>query len=181
MHNQVDIFRKKEYIRWFLNAYKLKKEEMEKVLIYLLHNPELLEKIHFVEDIRNLSNALLISANDAQTISFILRIDNVYYYEVDEFLDQLSKYPPEKLHVWLSFNRDYMCSLCKEILVSSPKTKKQALHQKIIEDLELEINKKIYADQIRRTELLMQIDYAIENNDQETFFKLSSELKKLAS
>ena len=181
MYKKVDLFRKKEYIRWFLNTYKLKKPEMEKVLQTLLQNPELLEKVQFIEDIRNLSDAVLISTNDAQTISFILRLNNIYYYDVDEFLEQLNNYPPPELYVWLSFNRDYICSMCTEILSGPPKTYRQAMNQRVIQDLEQELHKKLYSKEVRRKELLMLIDRAIENNDTEMFVKLSEEYKKLVS
>lgn len=181
MKKQIDNFRKKEYMRWFLNTYKMKKPEMEKVLTTLLHNESLLEKVHFVEDIRNLSNAVLISSNDAQTISFILRVDNIYYYEVDEFLHQLNNFPPDNIYLWLSFNREYMCSMCSEVLEGSSANKKIALNQRVIADLEQEINKKLFSQEIHKKELLMLIDYAIELNDQNMFAKLSNEYKKLIS
>lgn len=180
MHKQVDIFKKKEYIRWYLNTYKLKKPDTEKVLHLLLQETYLLEKVHFIEDIRNISNAILISTHDSHTISFILRLDNIYYYEVDEFINQLKNFPPDNIYLWLSFNRDFMCSMCKEVLVDSPQTKKIALNQRVIKDLEHEIHKSFFARDVYKKELLLLIDQAIETNDQELFYKYSEEYKKLA-
>lgn len=52
MTSSVPIVDKKNFVRWFLKNFQLKRRECVWILNYLLSNDELLENIHFVEEAR---------------------------------------------------------------------------------------------------------------------------------
>ncbi len=46
----VSVDEKKDYLRWFLNKHQLKRRESVWILNYILGKPEMLDKVHFVEN-----------------------------------------------------------------------------------------------------------------------------------
>lgn len=49
MQTPVSVNEKKDFIRWFLNHYQLKRRECVWILNYLMSHDSLMEKVHFVE------------------------------------------------------------------------------------------------------------------------------------
>ena len=49
MATPVSVNEKKDFIRWFLNHYQLKRRECVWILNYLISHDQLMEKVHFVE------------------------------------------------------------------------------------------------------------------------------------
>lgn len=84
------------------------------VLQLILENEQLLERVTIVDDIRYLPDAVLISATDTDTVSYLLRLGNTYFEYVQDFVAHLKAFLPEELFVRLSFNKDIVCYHCKE-------------------------------------------------------------------
>ncbi len=167
------VYQKKRYIRWFLDTYELKNPRTAKILNFIANNDELLQKIYFVEDVRRLPNALIISSTDASTVSFLCRIDDCYYEDIDEVIQILNTEPPEELFIRLSFNREFLCFICETVLDFKPDVGNKIFYHQVVRSLEDEMNGKIIKKQERKADLMSQIDNALENGDKEKFMKLS--------
>ena len=148
----LEIQRKKAFISWFLEAFKLKKPDAGRVLQLILGNEQLLRRVQLVDNIRFLPTAVLISSQDAKTVSYLLKIDNRYFEDIDEFMEALQDTGEEQIYVCLSFNREFVCAYCPD---------------------------KAMPQQRRRQELLWQIDEALDRRDRGTFMRLTGELKEL--
>ena len=46
----ISVNEKKEFVRWFLNNYQLKRRECVWILNYLMSHDQLMEKVHCVEN-----------------------------------------------------------------------------------------------------------------------------------
>ena len=57
----VSISDKKDFIQWFFNRYEVRKRESAWLLSYLSSDDELLKRVHFVENLRNLPKTIMIS------------------------------------------------------------------------------------------------------------------------
>ena len=94
----------REFIEWFLRSRELKYEPARKLLHYLVDNPDLLQRVEFVEDIVSFQNAALISAKEAPTHPFLFRWRGRVRYNVDDALNDLKSALPVRFRIWLSFD-----------------------------------------------------------------------------
>lgn len=179
MKDALLLHKKKKFITWFLETHSLKRPDTAKILGCLLDNERLLSGVHFVEDIRCLPNAVIISAEDSSTVSFLCRINNEYHENVDEIIAHLEMAPPAELFVWLSFDREFMCSLCANVLEGRPEVGRHLVYYRVVRELEKELNLAFQARDKHKIKLLQQIDDTLERGDRERFLVLSSLYKEL--
>jgi uncharacterized protein YpiB (UPF0302 family) len=177
-HKVLQLYKKKGYIKWFLNRNLLKDPQTAKILIHILENEELLDKVRFIEDLRPYETALLISSEDAKTVSFLLRIEDSYYEDIDMFIEDLSKKEIEALYIWLSFDREFLCSACSGVLYESPEVKFKKQAQSLIYKLENEIISNITKKDKLRKEILLKIDNALVEGKVDEFFQLTERLRE---
>lgn len=179
MENVVMVHKKKQLIQWFLNNFALKRPEAAKILNLFLRRDSLLINSHFVENVRNLPNALIISAVDSVTVSFLCRINDVYYEDIDEIMAIMEFAPPDSLYVWLSFDRDLMCSVCQTVFEVKPEVNSELFYYQVVKEIEQEIGTRIKVREECKQGLLAEIDLALDCQDRENFYKLSERYKEL--
>jgi uncharacterized protein YpiB (UPF0302 family) len=179
MKETVQLMKKKKFINWFLETYRLKTPDAAKILGAVKANEDLLRHTHFVENVRCLPSAVIISAQGAETVSFLCRINNVYYEDIDEFIALLEYDPPEELYVWLSFNREYLCSMCDIVLGAKPDIDNRIFYHKVIKNLERELNFKVRDIAERKKRLVSEIDQALVQGDKDRFMALSELFKEM--
>ncbi|MHB9096114.1 MAG: YpiB family protein [Eubacteriales bacterium] len=179
MRDAALIMKKKRFISWFLETYKLKRPESAKILRFLGESDELLKVVHFVENVRQLPSALIVSAQDAATVSFLCRINNVYYENVDQIMAHLEYDPPEELFVWLSFDREFLCSMCDIVLGIKPEVENKIFYHQVVKKLEKELKFKVRGTKDRKHQLLAEIDTALEKRDKARFLDLSELYREL--
>lgn len=148
----VEIQQKRAFIGWFLEAFKLKKPDAARVLKHILESERLLRRVQFVDSVRFLPTAVLISSRDAKTVSYIMKIDNRYFEDVDEFIEDLVDTGEEVIYLCLSFNREIACAFCPD---------------------------KIMPQAPRRQQILRLIDETLDRRDRSEFMRLTGELKEL--
>ena len=168
--------RKKEYIQWFLNRHHLKSPETSAILQYILENDQLLDRVSIVEDIRYLPDAILVSATDADTVSYLLRLNNTYFEYVQDFLAHLRAFPPDELFVRLSFNKDIVCYHCKN-RQSEYNTNNSMTDE--IWDIVARLEEDFGAREKQLKELLKLIDNSLDIGNQAEFYRLTSEYRRL--
>lgn len=179
MKETVQLMKKKKFIDWFLEAYRLKTPETVKILEFIYKNESLLRCTHFVENVRCLPNAVIISAQGAETVPYLCRINNVYYEDIDQFIMQLESDPPQELFVWLSFNREFLCAMCDIVLGVKPDIDEKIFYHRVVKDLERELNFKLRGMEERKQRLVSEIDNALIQGDRELFMELSALFKEM--
>lgn len=179
MKEAVQLMKKKKFINWFLETYRLKTPGTAKILEAVMAREDLLRRTHFVENVRRLPSAVIISAHGAETVSYLCRINNVYYEDIDEFIAMLEYDPPEELFVWLSFNREFLCSMCDIVLGIKPELDDKIFYHQVIRDLERELNFKVRDISERKNKLMTEIDQALIRGDKDSFMALSSLFKEM--
>lgn len=167
------LYLKKRYIKWFLDSFLLKEPETIKVLSFIYSNDELLEKVHFVSDIRKLPNAMLLSAAGTHTVSFLFRLNGDYYEDINQIVSTLSNTPPKELFVRLAFNQDNMCSYSQDVLEPVPEVRNKVFYQQVVKDLEEELNKTAKLRMEGKEYLLKKIDKALKQGNRDLFYKYS--------
>lgn len=203
----ISLMRKRDYLEWFLANYTLKEEGLRPILEYMKDSRVILEKIRFVENIRPYDSGLLISSKDSQTVSYLLRIDGLYYEDIEEFFHALKNEQYTKLFVWLSFDRSFLCNLCEkqnpenevstqlDVKGTTEKGKRvvkgivkpdikglgtaKVSFQDTAREVFHDLEKEIKAKELRRMALLERIDDALDNRDERLFKALVLELKKI--
>ncbi|PKM81489.1 MAG: hypothetical protein CVU89_09300 [Firmicutes bacterium HGW-Firmicutes-14] len=179
MEEAILVYKKKKYIDWFLEKHRLKRSDTAKILEFLIDNEELLIKTHFVEDVRYLPNALLISAVDSSTVSFLCRLNDRYYEDIDEIMNLLDSLPPEDFFVRLSFKSTVISSLQRAVLNNKQDIRRKIFYHQVVKRLEWELTRAIICKERHKTTLLAQIDLALQEGDKEKFFDLTAEFKKI--
>lgn len=167
--------RKKEYIQWFLNRHHLKSPETAAILQHILEN-ELLDRVTIVDDIRYLPDAVLISATDADTVSYLLRLGNTYFEYVQDFIAHLKAFPPDELFVRLSFNKDIVCYHCKERQCAC---ETEAGFDGEVWDIIARLEEDFTTREKQLKELLRLIDKALDIGNRVEFFRLTEEYRQL--
>ncbi|MCL5935452.1 MAG: YpiB family protein [Firmicutes bacterium] len=179
MKETVQLMKKKKFINWFLETYRLKTPGTAKILKAVIAHEGLLRRTHFVENVRCLPSAVIISAKGAETVSYLCRINNVYYEDIDEFISLLEHDPPEELFVWLSFNREFLCSMCDIVLGVKPDVDDKIFYHRVVKDLERELNFKVRDIAERKEKLVSEIDQALVKGDKDRFMALSALFKEM--
>lgn len=167
------LYLKKRYLKWFLDSFVLKEPEAAKILSLISSSEELLEKIHFVDDVRKLPNAMIVSAGGTQTVSFLFRLNGVYYEDINQILALLSNKPPGELFIRLSFNKEIFCTFCDTVLEPSTEVKKRIFYHRVLQDLEKELNEKVNLKIASKKYLMNQIDKALKQGNRDMFYKYS--------
>ena len=77
MATPVSVNEKKDFIRWFLNHYQLKRRECVWILNYLMSHDQLMEKVHFVEQAQYCPRGLIMSTHCVDKVPFRFYKENV--------------------------------------------------------------------------------------------------------
>ena len=75
MTAMVPVAAKKDFVRWFLKRYKLKRRECVWILNYLLSHEQLLQNVHFTDEAHYCPRAMVISYDEIgkYSVSFLQR------------------------------------------------------------------------------------------------------------
>ena len=180
MSNWVSTTEKRHFIKWFLDHHQLKHKDARMLLEYLLKNHHILENLSFTENIRLKENTIVISTINSDEPGFL------YYYnqrktdDVSKALGNFMSNPAEKINLILHFygkqtNHRYLQLV--EPAVDSFKRYKQ--FQQDSKEADLLIDQLLIEEEINI--LKLQIDHALDQNDQEAFKRLVARLNELKS
>lgn len=179
MEEAILVYKKKKYINWFIENCRLKLPETVKILEFLIEREELLANTHFVRNIRYLPNALLISAVDTGTVSFLCRIGGRYYEDLAQIMVRLGQLPPQDFFVWLSWGEKKSCPVSQAVLTDKPEVRQKLYYHQVIKQLEQNLTRQTLARERHRFLLLAQIDLALERRDRKKFLDLTARYKRV--
>jgi uncharacterized protein YpiB (UPF0302 family) len=178
MATPVSVNEKKDFIRWFLNHYQLKRRECVWILNYLMSHDQLMEKVHFVDQAQYCPRGLVMSTHCIDKVPFRFYKENVMTTDAEKSFHDIRLNRDEEIYIQLNFNASNQAHQYVAVLEENPYMPK---HLQINEnDRELaEQFLKASIERFKREKLLSQIDEALDKQDRSTFLILTKQLNNL--
>ncbi|WP_053219407.1 ReoY family proteolytic degradation factor [Virgibacillus senegalensis] len=178
MNTPISIKDKKEFIRWFLRNYQLKRRESVWILNYLINHENLLERVHFIREARYCPRGIVISTFCSEEAPFRFYKNHIVTTDAEKSFHDIRLNRKDPVYIQLNFKNANQSASYVAVLEDNPYlpddyfiTKKDRLAARNL------LDKSIYDNQKQR--LQSQIDLALDNRDQRTFSRLIKELKEL--
>lgn len=178
MTTPVSVNEKKDFIRWFLNHYQLKRRECVWILNYLMSHDQLMEKVHFVDQTQYCPRGLVMSTHCVDEVPFRFYKENVMTTDAEKSFHDIRLNRDEDIFIQLNFHAANKAPQYAAVLEENPFIP-QSLHvneqdRLIAEQVLLESLQKF-----QKEKLLRLIDEALDEKDKETFNHLAKQLEKL--
>jgi uncharacterized protein YpiB (UPF0302 family) len=178
MATPVSVNEKKDFIRWFLNHYQLKRRECVWILNYLMSHDQLMEKVHFVEQAQYCPRGLIMSTHCVDKVPFRFYKENVMTTDAEKSFHDIRLNRDEDIFIQLNFHAANQAHQYAGVLEENPFVPRH-----------LQVNEKdgIIAEQLlqssierfQREKLLQLIDEALDKQDRKAFHVLTEKLNKL--
>lgn len=169
---------KKQFIRWFLKRYDLKRRECVWILNYIVGDDAILSHVHFVEDAHFCPRALVISTTESDGIPFRFYKGNVVTADPEKSFHDLRMNAEEDVFIQLNFPKQPPTELYMSVLEENPFI--PAYMQISSEDKKIAhqiLSESVYTFQ--HDKLVAEIDAALDAGDKETFMMLTTLLNDL--
>ena len=178
MTTPVSVNEKKDFIRWFLNHYQLKRRECVWILNYLMSHDQLMEKVDFVEQAQFCPRGLVMSTHCVDDVPFRFYKQNVMTTDAEKSFHDIRLNRDEEIYIQLNFRSANQAHQFVAVLEENPY---------IPSDLQTNEMDQLIAEQFltrsikkfNREKLLKQIDEALDRHDKVLFQQLAKQLKKL--
>ncbi|CAH0345536.1 hypothetical protein BCI9360_01824 [Bacillus sp. CECT 9360] len=174
----VSVNEKKDFIRWFLNHYQLKRRECVWILNYLMSHDQLMKKVHFVENAQYCPRGLVMSTHCVDEAPFRFYKSNIMTTDAEKSFHDIRLNREEEIYIQLNFKSAYSSYQYAAVLETNPfmpKSRTINERDKIVAEQFLE--KTILSFQ--REKVLAQIDDALDRHDEAAFLEFSAQLSKL--
>ncbi|WP_026694833.1 ReoY family proteolytic degradation factor [Peribacillus kribbensis] len=178
MHTPVSVNEKKEFIRWFLNHYQLKRRECVWILNYLISHDQLMKKVHFVEQANLCPRGLIMSTHCVDEAPFRFYKANIMTTDAEKSFHDIRLNRDEEIYIQLNFRAAYSSHQYAAVLEENPFMPKNSLSNekdKILAEQFLETSLAMF----QRDKLMELIDRALDQQNEEEFHRLSAQLKNL--
>ncbi|WP_018133262.1 ReoY family proteolytic degradation factor [Effusibacillus pohliae] len=168
---------KKYFIKWFLEKYELQNREAEWLLQYIASNDHILERVHFIDNFKNLPKTILISTKCVQMTPFKFYKNRRVTSDVEKAFLDIHNNPHEDIYIGLFFKDRSVSPEYAAVLETNPQEEAKETDALVSLQAELILDQavKIY----RLSKLYEQIDRALDARDKEQFLKLTNELKQI--
>ncbi|KGX87955.1 ReoY family proteolytic degradation factor [Pontibacillus litoralis] len=178
MQTPVSVEDKKEFVRWFLNHYQLKRRESVWILNYLINHDSIMEQVHFVEEARFCPRGIVISTHCVEEVPFRFYKNQVMTTDAEKSFHDIRLNRSEAVYIQLNFKEGLQTAHYVAVLEENPFLPKDFF----ITDHDQEVADKVLQHSITsyQTEQLMKkIDEALDAGDKEAFQRLSAKLQKV--
>ncbi|MFJ7826252.1 Uncharacterized protein YpiB, UPF0302 family [Psychrobacillus sp. OK028] len=178
MTASVSVGEKKEFVRWFLKKYQMKRRECVWILNYLISHETLLNNVHFVEEAHYCPRAMIMSVTTSSGIPFRFYKGSIMTADAEKSFHDLRLHPEEDMYIQLNFQMmppspEYLAVLEENPYM--PKYLQISEKDKLIaEDI---VSESLYSFQVEQ--LKKQIDQAIDEKNKEKFMELSELWKQI--
>ncbi|WP_416149727.1 ReoY family proteolytic degradation factor [Salipaludibacillus sp. HK11] len=178
MNNPVPVMEKRDFLKWFLESYQLKRRECAWLLNFLMSDDILMERVHFVENAEHCPKSLMISANNVDQVPFAFHKNQHVTMDAEKSFHDIRLNRNEDIYIQLNFKEkqtlpQYMAVLEENpyLPVNKEEENLQGLLAEMILDQSIRIQK------VKRLE--EEIDLALVNGDEITFQNLSKKYSAL--
>jgi uncharacterized protein YpiB (UPF0302 family) len=105
----VTVSQKREFIKWFLNNYQLRRRESVWILNFLYSYEHLLEKVHFVENVSKTPRGLIMSTHCVNDVPLRYYKNGVMSTNAESCFHDIRLNRDEDLYVELNFKDKHNC------------------------------------------------------------------------
>ncbi|UOE54208.1 ReoY family proteolytic degradation factor [Bacillus sp. CMF12] len=178
MATPVSVNEKKDFIRWFLNHYQLKRRECVWILNYLMSHDQLMEKVHFVEQAQYCPRGLIMSTHCVDEVPFRFYKENVMTTDAEKSFHDIRLNRDEEIYIQLNFhasNKAHQYAAVMEENPFMPKTLQINEKDRLIAERFLTES----LEKFRREKLLELIDEALDKQDKKAFNILTQQLNRI--
>lgn len=178
MQTPISVDEKKDFVRWFLNHFQLKKRESVWILNYLMNHESLLSSVHFVNEVKFCPRGMEISAQGVSDPPFRFYKGQVMTNDAEKSFHDLRMNKDEPVFIQMNFENAQACSKYALVLEENPYLPK---------DYYLNDRDKIEANrflshsllQFKRKQLEGKIDEALLAGNRESFSQLCEQLNQV--
>lgn len=178
MATPVSVNEKKDFIRWFLNHYQLKRRECVWILNYLMSHDQLMEKVHFVEQAQYCPRGLIMSTHCVDKVPFRFYKENVMTTDAEKSFHDIRLNRDEDIYIQLNFLASNQAHQYAAVLEDNPYIP-QHLQVNEKDGLIAEQFLQESIERFQHEKLLALIDEALDNQDRESFQMLTEKLNHL--
>lgn len=183
MNSAIPVLEKRDFLKWFLEKYQLKRRECAWLLNFLMSDDILMERVHFVEHAEHCPKALMISANDVDQVPFAFHKNQHVTMDAEKSFHDIRLNRNEDIFIQLNFKEKHTLPQYAAVLEENPylpvNKEEEAVNGLLAE---LVLDEALRIQQLKALE--EEIDAALQLKDQRAFLELSkqySELKALDS
>ncbi|MDE5411910.1 ReoY family proteolytic degradation factor [Alkalihalobacterium chitinilyticum] len=175
MSSTISVYEKKEFLRWFLNEYQLKRRECAWLLNYLISDENLMEKVHFVERAEYCPKALIISTTDVDHVPFCFHKQKHVTMDAEKAFHDIRLNNDEDVYIQLNFSNAKTNPHYVAVLEENPylPANEMATADAIIAEIFLD---KVLAA-FNEKQWYKKVDEALDKRDKDTFYKLTKKKK----
>lgn len=178
MSTPVSVNEKKDFIRWFLNHYQLKRRECVWILNYLMSHDQLMEKVHFVEEVQYCPRGLFMSTHCVDEVPFRFYKENIMTTDAEKSFHDIRLNRDEEIYIQLNFHAANKAPQYAAVLEENPF---------MPQNLQISEKDRLLAEKFltmsiknfQREKLLQQIDKALDEQDKAAFDCLTKQLKEI--
>ncbi|TLS35900.1 ReoY family proteolytic degradation factor [Pseudalkalibacillus caeni] len=178
MSSSVSVVEKKDFLKWFLKNYQVKKRECVWLLNYLISDEVLMGNVHFVENAEFCPKALVISTHCVDNAPFRFYKQNIITTDPEKSFHDIRLNQNEPIYIQLNFKAKNTSPHYVAVLEENP-----FLPENMVADKKFAFWAEMFLDEsfasFKKEKLLKQIDEALDEKNQEVFLRLSEQLNEL--
>lgn len=176
MSSTVTTAEKKHFLRWFLANYQLQSREAEMLMRYMMTRENVLRRVHFVENFRQLPRVVVVATTCVPVAPFrYYRRNKPVSTDVEQAFLDLYQHPDEDIYVGLFFKDRATSSAYASVLEeTSTSDLEPAVREMIALQAELVIDQSIRSYQRQR--LMDAVDEALDQADRGAFYEATRRL-----
>ncbi|MBH0229578.1 ReoY family proteolytic degradation factor [Halobacillus yeomjeoni] len=178
MQTPISVDEKKDFVRWFLNHYQLKKRESVWILNYLMNHESLLSSVHFVQEVKFCPRGMEISAQGVSDPPFRFYKGQVMTNDAEKSFHDLRMNQDEPVYIQMNFDNAQQSSKYALVLEENPYLPKDYY----LNDRDRnEANRLLTLSLLkhRQREVESRIDEALVSGNREQFKVLCKEVTKI--
>ncbi|MFZ0368937.1 MAG: ReoY family proteolytic degradation factor [Halobacillus sp.] len=178
MQTPISVDEKKDFVRWFLNHYQLKKRESVWILNYLMNHESLLSSVHFVQEVKFCPRGMEISAQGVSDPPFRFYKGQVMTNDAEKSFHDLRMNQDEPVYIQMNFDNAQQSSKYALVLEENPYLPKDYyLNERDKNEAERLLSLSLLKH--RQKELEGKIDTALIDGERDKFKELCNELSSL--
>lgn len=174
----ISVNEKKEFIRWFLNHYQLKRRECVWILNYLMSHDQLMEKVHFVDHADYCPRGIVMSTQCVDDVPFRFYKDSVMTTDAEKSFHDIRLNRDQDIYIQLNFKSVHKSHQYALVLENNPYMPEHLQ----ITDKDREIAELFLKNTIKNFQLEQlreKIDQALDRKDKELFIELSTQFNHI--
>jgi uncharacterized protein YpiB (UPF0302 family) len=178
MGEVITVAEKKTFIKWFLEKYELQNREAEWLLQYVASSDDMLERVHFIDNFRNLPKTILMSTKCVQMTPNKFYKNKRETSDVEKAFLDIHNNPDEDIYIGLFFKERTVSPEYASVLEQNPMDDtRETIDALVTLQAEMVLDYAIRAHKVGV--LTAQIDEALDRGDQARFMELSTKLREL--